>query len=68
MVQCYIPAYLTLKEIASSKSTDCEKSFHGVPWDANTKSLAQGLFSKTETFSFIVALLLPKKYWPNSET
>ena len=61
MVQCYVPAYLALKRIASSSSTDPEKSFHGVPWDANTKSLAQGLISKMETFSFIVALVVTEE-------
>ena len=61
MFQCYVPAYLALEENASSSSTDREKSFHGVPWDANTKSLAQGLVSKMETFSFFVALVITKE-------
>ena len=61
MFQCYVPAYLALEENASSSSTDLEKSFHGVSWDANTKSLAQGLVSKMETFSFFVALVITKE-------
>ena len=50
-----------MKEIASSRSTDCEEAFHGAPWDVNTKSLGQGLVSKMETFSFIVALVIIKE-------
>ena len=53
MVQYYVPTYLALNEIASS-----------FPWctlGCNTKSLTQGLVTKMETFSFIVALVITKE-------
>ena len=61
MVQCYIPTYLALNDIASYRSTDREKSFHGVSWDANTKLLAQGLVLKMETLSFMVTIVITKE-------
>ena len=61
MVQCYVPTYPALNETASSRSTDCESSFHGVSWYANTKSLAQELVSRMEKRSFIVANAITKE-------
>ena len=49
-----------IKQIAQSRPSD-KDSFHNVPWDANTRVLANGLKSKMENFTFIVSLVVTKE-------
>lgn len=56
-----MPTYQAIKTIADSRLRDVEDAFHKVPWDTNTRVMANGLKSKMENFTFIISLVVVNK-------
>lgn len=61
MFQSYVPTYTAVKKIATSRPSNKEDHFQGVPWDTNTSTMAKGLKSSMENFNFIVSLVVTKE-------